>query len=557
MSATTRLQTVTHHGEGSTPPPHPDRWRILMVLCTSVVMIVVAVSSMNVALPSIQRSLGASGGELQWVVDAYALAFAGLLLFAGALGDRFGRRGALQAGLLLFGLAALIASSADDIGSLIAARGAMGVGAAFIMPSTLSIIMGIFPLSERPKAIAVWAVFAGVGGALGPIISGMLLEHFWWGSVLLIDVPLVALLLVLSQRLVPTSKSSAGHPLDVIGAILSVGALTSLVYGIIEGPERGWTDPFTVTAFVLAAAFAARFLRHERRVAAPMLDPRLFRHRGLSGGSISITAIFFAIFGMFFLVTQHLQFVQGLSPLEAGLRITPNAIAMLLVSTRVPTLTARFGTRRVMIAGFAAATGGFALLATLDPGSSDLTLMLALLCTGTGMALVMPGGTQHIMASVPADQAGVGSAVNDVAREVGGAIGIAVAGSIASTIFRASSAVTNIASATGTDERARSIGETLRTLDDVTLSPALRNDLVDQAREAFTSGSSAAFAVMALTTAAAGLLATRLLPPRPPAPHHTTPAPDPSGPSLGRHGLGSSAGQVMASTIGASSASRS
>ena len=184
-----------------------------MVLCTSVVMIVVAVSSMNVALPSIQRSLGASGGELQWVVDAYALAFAGLLLFAGALGDRFGRRGALQAGLLLFGLAALIASSADDIGSLIAARGAMGVGAAFIMPSTLSIIMGIFPLcAERPKAIAVWAVFAGVGGALGPIISGMLLEHFWWGSVLLIDVPLVALLLVLSQRLVPTSKSSAGHP---------------------------------------------------------------------------------------------------------------------------------------------------------------------------------------------------------------------------------------------------------------------------------------------------------------------------------------------------------
>ena len=237
MSATTRLQTVTHHGEGSTPPPHPDRWRILMVLCTSVVMIVVAVSSMNVALPSIQRSLGASGGELQWVVDAYALAFAGLLLFAGALGDRFGRRGALQAGLLLFGLAALIASSADDIGSLIAARGAMGVGAAFIMPSTLSIIMGIFPLSERPKAIAVWAVFAGVGGALGPIISGMLLEHFWWGSVLLIDVPLVALLLVLSQRLVPTSKSSAGHPLDVIGAILSVGALTSSSTGSSKDPS--------------------------------------------------------------------------------------------------------------------------------------------------------------------------------------------------------------------------------------------------------------------------------------------------------------------------------
>lgn len=510
MSATSPVHAAGVDRNVSLRPPHPDRWRILAVLCTSVVMIVLAVSSMNVALPSIQRSLDASGGELQWVVDAYALAFAGVLLPAGALGDRFGRRGALQAGLVLFGLAALIASSADDIATLIAARGAMGVGAALIMPSTLSIIMGIFPLSERPKAIAVWAVFAGVGGAFGPILSGVLLEHFWWGSVLLIDVPLAVLLLAMSQRLVPNSKSAAGHPLDAVGAVLSFVALTSLVYGVIEGPERGWTDSITVTAFSLAALSVAAFIRHELQTPSPMLDPRLFRHRELRAGTISIASIFFAIFGMFFLVTQHLQFVRGLSPLAAGVRITPTAIAMLTMSTRVPGLTARFGTRRVMDAGFGTATVGFTMLATVDAGSSDLTVMLALLCVGAGTAMVMPGGTQQIMASVPADRVGVGSAVNDVAREVGGAIGIAVAGSIASTIFRSSGAATDIGRATGDDEPVRSIGEALHALQDAAFPPGTRAELVDRARDAFSTGASTAFAVMASIAVAAGLLSPRL-----------------------------------------------
>ncbi len=242
----------------------------------------------------------------------------------------------MQFGLVVFGLAVLAASAADDPSQLIAARVVMGVGAAFIMPSTLSIIIHSFPFHERPKAIAMWAGFAGVGGALGPISSGLLLEHFWWGSIFFINVPLVVLLLLLTWRIVPTSKDPSGHPLDLVGAGLAMAGVVSLVFAIIEGPEKGWTDPITVGAFAIAVVLLVAFVRWELHHDTPMLDPRLFRLPGFAGGSAAVTLAFFSMFSMFFLLTQYLQFVKGYSPLGAGLRVLPNAVAMIVIAPRRP-----------------------------------------------------------------------------------------------------------------------------------------------------------------------------------------------------------------------------
>jgi MFS family permease len=302
--------------QGIAPDVYRRRWLILAILNLSLVTIVMAVSALNVALPTIQRDLGASGTELQWIVDAYALVFAGLLLPAGALGDRFGRKGALEVGLVIFGAAAFAASQASDPGQLIALRTVMGVGAAFIMPATLSIILNSFPIQERPKAIAIWAAFAGVGGALGPITSGLLLEHFWWGSVFMVTLPIVAALLLLTALFVPTSRDPGRTALDPIGSVLSVVALVGLVFAVIEGPELGWSSPRR-SRVRRARRRGFAWARYELAIKNPMLDPRLFR-RSFSTGAAAITTIFLCTFGLFFLITQFFQFVQGYSPLEAG-----------------------------------------------------------------------------------------------------------------------------------------------------------------------------------------------------------------------------------------------
>jgi EmrB/QacA subfamily drug resistance transporter len=502
---------------GIDPAIYARRWWILGSLCVSLVMIVVAVSSLNVALPTIQTELGASGTELSWIVDAYALVFAGMLLPAGALGDRFGRKGALQFGLVVFGGAAVVASFADDPTQLIAARAVMGVGAAFIMPSTLSIVMNSFPFHERPKAVAVWAAFAGVGGALGPISSGILLQHFWWGSVFFINVPLVALLLVLSWRIVPTSKDPDGHALDPVGAGLSIVGLVALVFGVIEGPERGWLDPVTVGSFVLAAIVLVSFVRWELRRPRPMLDPRLFRLPGFGAGSATITISFFCLFGMFFLLTQYLQYVKGYSPIEAGLRVLPNAVALMIVAPRGPALIGRFGVRTVLRTGFLIIAVGFALLATVDASTSDLVVMVALACTGSGMAMVMPGASQHIVGALPLAKAGVGSAVNDVTREVGGALGIAVVGSVVATVYRSADFLSVLPDQVR-DAASQSIGQTVaianQGVQEGTITAEQSQSLIAAAGEAFNDGTRIAFGGMAVVAITAGLLLSRWIPDR-------------------------------------------
>lgn len=503
-----------HHDEtfGIEPDVYRRRWLVLAILCVSLVVIVMGVSSLNNALPRLAEALDPTASQLQWIVDAYSLVFAGALLTAGALGDRFGRRGALVFGLVVFGLAALAGSQADNPTQLIAARSVMGFGAAFIMPATLSIIVNTFPMHERPRAIALWAAFAGVGSALGPVASGILLQHFWWGSVFFANLPLVVLLIVLAVWLVPTSRDPKGHALDPIGAALSVVALVALVYAVIEGPDKGWTSAPTIAGFAVAAAGGLAFVWWELRTPNPTLDPRLFRLRGFSMGSLAITLVFFSQFGFFFAFTQYMQFVKGYDPLEAAVRQLPLALMIVLVSPRSPKLVARFGVRKVVTAGFLFAALGFFVVATFQASTPYWLIVVGLLPLGTGMACIMPPASQMIVGSVPLAKSGVGSAVNDVTREVGGALGIAVLGSILATGYRNS-----IASALGDlpqavrDAASGSITEAARQAHQLA-DPAQAGALLQSAGSAFTDAIGVAFVIAGCLSLIAAAVVGRRIP---------------------------------------------
>ena len=354
--------------DGIEPAVYQRRWKILAVLCASLIIVIVGNTVLNVALPTLARpdGLGASNTELQWMVDAYALVFAGLLFTAGALGDRFGRKGALQAGLVVFAIGSLVGAFADSSGQVIAGRAVMGIGAAFIMPSTLSILTNVFPGRERAKAIAIWAGISGAGAAIGPVTSGLLLEHYWWGSVFLINLPIIAIALVAVWILVPKSKDSTASPLDPVGAVLSLVGISALVYAIIEGPNHGWASVESLLWFIGAIGVLALFAWWEWRSRHPMLDLRLFRNRRFSVASGGISLIFFAMFGMFYLLTQYLQFVLGYSPLEAALRLLPFPALMMIVAPQTPRLVARFGADRVASTGLAFIAVAFLLASQFD-----------------------------------------------------------------------------------------------------------------------------------------------------------------------------------------------
>lgn len=493
------------------------RWIVLGVLCGSLVLIVLAVSSLNVALPRIQEDLGASGTQLQWILDGYALVFAGSLLLAGAIGDRWGRKGALVSGLVVFALAAIMATMAESPAVLIAARSIMGVGAAFVMPATLSIVVNSFPFHERPKAIAVWAGFAGVGGALGPVSSGLLLKWFWWGSVFFVNLPVVALLLGLVIFLVPTSRDPEQRPLDVLGALLSVVSLVSLVFAVIEGPERGWFSPIVVGGFALFAAAGVAFVLYELRNEHPMLDPRLFKLAGFSSGAGAVTMVFFSMFSLFFLLTQYLQFVKLYTPLEAGVRVLPSALMLVLVSPRGPKIVARLGVKNTVRIGFLSQAVGLGAFAFFDRGTPYLLIALALMCTATGTAMVMPCSSQHIIGSLPLAKAGVGSAVNDVTREVGGALGIAVSGSIVASLYRTRTGFTEGIADEGAREVARdSVGKAVsvanRALADGRLSVDQFGSIVRQAGSAFNHGTRVAFIVLSVLSVITSFVVAYVMP---------------------------------------------
>ena len=409
---------------------------VLAAMCVALATVVSAVSSLNVALPDVARELRATQTQLQWIIDAYAVVFSGLLLLAGALGDRFGRRPLLLGGLVVFSAAAGAGLLASSPGALIAIRAVMGIGAAAIMPATLSIITNVFPARQRDRAVSIWAGVAGASALVGLLVSGLLLEAFSWHSVFGFSSVVGVLALIAGLRLAPNSKLDRAR-LDIVGGALSALGLSALVYGIIEGPERGWTDPVTVAAFAAACLLLSGFVAWELRREEPLLDPRLFRLPGFGAGAASITVQFFAFFGFIFVILQYIQFVLGYSPLEAGLALAPMAALMMALSPRVPRLLAHFGPGLVGPIGLLSMAGGFALFSTAGVGSGYLLILGGLVLLGVGAALATTPATTAIVASLPASKQGVASAVNDLSREVGGALGIAVLGSALADRYQA------------------------------------------------------------------------------------------------------------------------
>jgi EmrB/QacA subfamily drug resistance transporter len=509
------------------PEIHARRWFLLGIMCLSLVMVVMAVSGLNVAIPSIQRSLDATATDLQWIVDSYAIIFAGLLLTAGAIGDRFGRKRALQGGLIVFGLGSLLGTLADDVALVIVARSVMGVGAAFIMPATLSIISAVFPPGERARAIAVWAGFAGAGGALGPLVVGFLLTDwwvfpdYWWGAAFLVNVVTVVVVLVAVTIYSPRSKDDESTPLDPLGALLSIVGLAALLYGIIEGPVKGWSSGEVVGAFAIAAVTLLGFVAWERRATHPMLPMSYFRDPGFSIGSGVITFAFFVMFGFFFLVTQYLQFVRAYSPLDAGVATLPLAAALVIVSPRSAFLAGRLGPTTVIAAGFAFIVAGFGVFAVVDRDSSYLMIAVALVLLGVGMGISVAPATGSIMSAVPLNKAGVGSAVNDTTREVGGALGIAVLGSIANSAYRSGidDAVLGGLPPEASEAASESVGAAIQVAAQAPAEVALV--LADEARAAFTSAFNTALGAAAVVAGIVGVLVFaigRRTEPRAPAP---------------------------------------
>ncbi|MGB0114511.1 MAG: MFS transporter [Ilumatobacteraceae bacterium] len=503
------LPTVPLHEQ---PEIHSRRWFLLGIMCLSVVLVVMAVSGLNVAIPSMQEGLGATATDLQWIIDSYAIIFAGLLLSAGAIGDRFGRKRALQYGLVLFGAGSIVGTVADSVELVIVARLIMGVGAAFSMPATLSMISAVFPPEERSKAIAVWAGFAGAGGALGPLVVGFLLTDwwvfpsYWWGAAFLVNVVTVPLVLIAVSIWAPRSRDDDATPLDPVGAVLSLIGLAALLYSIIEGPVKGWTSPEVLIGFAVAIVGLGGFVSWERRTRHPMLPMQFFGDVRFSLGSGVITFAFFVMFGFFFLMTQFLQFVRWYSPLDAGVATLPLAFALVLVSPRSAALAARFGTTTVITIGFAFIVAGFAVMATVDSSTSYLVIALSLMLLGVGMGVTTAPATGSIMSAVPLNKAGVGSAVNDTTREVGGALGIAVLGSIANSVYRSEIRTDSLSQLPpeAADAAGESIGAALGVAAQLPGDAAAL--LTSEAQAAFTDSFSAALWSSAVVAAIIGVV---------------------------------------------------
>ncbi len=417
-------------------PTARHRRAILFVVALALMAVVSAVSGLNVALPSLARDTGASQTELTWIVDAYTVVFAGLLLFAGALGDRYGRKQLLVVGLITFGVAAAVGLMTTSPSQLILVRVLMGVGAAAIMPTTLSVITTSFPESERPKAIGVWVAIAGGGAILGLFATGLLLEWFPWTSFFGLNVTLAAVAVVGVLAVVPSSVDPERPALDLVGATLSLVAVSTLVFGIIEGPSRGWADPVTLAALVTGVVAGLGFIGWELRTTQPMLDPRLFRMRGFSAGSLTITVQFLAAFGFFFVCIQYLQYVTGRSPLEAAIALLPLPIVLLPVARRAPIVAERVGFRRVAPLGLVAMAVGFMVFSRLDVDTPYWVFATGIVCFALGMGLAGTPSTTAITASLSMGKQGVASAVNDTARELGSAFGIAILGSVLNEQYR-------------------------------------------------------------------------------------------------------------------------
>ncbi len=489
------------------------RWWILGLLSLSLLIIGLDNTILNVAIPTLQREFDASATELQWMVDAYILVFAGLLLTMGSLGDRFGRKRALQLGIVVFGLSSLFAAYAESTAQLIAARALMGIGGALIMPSTLSILTNVFPREERGRAISVWAGVAGLGIGLGPITGGLLLENFWWGSVFLINIPIALIAIVGGIVIIPESRDPHPAPVDVPGAALSIGAVTALVFAIIEAPARGWTDAVVLACFAGGAVLAAAFVVWEVRTPHPMLNLSFFKNPRFSAGAGAIAIAFFAMFGMVFGLTQYLQFVQGYTPLEAGARMVPLALGVVVGAGNSHRLVAKLGTDKVVALGLLLVTVVLTSMSLWRPDTEYWIVGTTIFLLAVGLGNAMAPATDAVMGAVPEANAGVASAMNDVTRQVAGAFGVAIIGSAINTVYSRSmaDAVAGLppeAAAAASD----SIGAAARV---ALLAPAqAANRLLDAAGMAFSDALNVAVLVSASAALIGAVLVVRFMPAR-------------------------------------------
>ncbi|NEB84171.1 MFS transporter [Streptomyces anulatus] len=485
---------------------HRRRWWILAVLMFSVLIVVLDNSILNVAVKTIASpaptGIGATQSELEWAINSYTLVFAGLLFTAGLLGDRIGRKKVLLAGILVFGVGSALAAFSASPGELITWRALMGFGAAFVMPATLAVLMNVFERDEQPKAIGIWAGSVGLGIAIGPITGGLLLEHFWWGSIFLVNVPVVVVALVAMAVLVPDSRDPKPGKVDPVGVALSIVGLVLLVYGIIRGGELAdFTDTTVLLAIVGGLLVLAGFVWHEKRSSHPAIDITYFRKPAFSAAVAAIALVFFALMGVTFFSAFYLQSVRGYTALESGLLIVPLAAAQMIFAPRARLVVDRFGARAVCTAGMLLVAAGLASFALFDTGTPVWAMCLVFFVQGTGMAHIMPPVTVAVMQALPREKAGSGSAINNTFRQVGGALGIAVLGSVLSTVYRGGIEGHLGAVPAGVrDVAGESIEATLGVAEK--LGPVAGKPLVAAANDAFVS----AMHVTALGSAAVALI---------------------------------------------------
>lgn len=417
----------------------PRRWWVLAVLCLSALLVTIDNTIVNVALPTLSRALGTSTTGLQWVVDAYTLLFSGLLLAGGGLGDRLGRKKVLQCGLVLFILACLGAAASSTTDELIAARAAMGVAAALIYPATLALLTVVFiDRHEKATAVGIWSGVSGLAVASGPVAGGVLLRHYSWSSIFLVNIPVAVLALVAGLRLVPETRDPSAGRFDVAGAVMSVAAIGLLVWTIIEAPTRGWGTPVTVFGFLGTTVLLGAFIWWEAQRPNPLLDIALFANRRFSAASAAIAMAFFGLFGFIFLITQFFQAVRGYDTLHAGIATLPFALVVASLSPVAIVLMKSLGTKIVVVVGLLLMSGGFVVAALTTAGAAYWgPIVSSMVAIAAGLALTTSPATDAIMGALSTDKAGAGSAVNDTTREVGGALGVAVIGSIMNSVYRA------------------------------------------------------------------------------------------------------------------------
>ncbi|WP_406499481.1 DHA2 family efflux MFS transporter permease subunit [Streptomyces sp. NBC_00846] len=489
------------------------RWPILAVLCLSLLIVGLDVTVLNVALPTLVDELGASTSQLQWLVDIYSLMAAGLMLFAGSVADRFGRKPLFLCGLLLFTGASAAAAYSGSATQLMVARGVMGVGEALIMPATLSIIGVVFTEpAERMKAIGLWSAMIGVGLALGPLIGGWLLGNFWWGSVFLINVPIGVIALIVALKIVPNSRAAA-RSLDLVGAVLSVLGVGALLWAIIEGPVKGWTSDPVLIAFGAAVVLLAAFLVRERTARDPMLPLGIFAHRRLAVGNILVFLGLLSLLGALFVMVQYLQFVLGYDAGETGLRIAPTALIILVAAPLASFLGQHLDTRWLAATGLAFATASLLILATTQDQDGYGQVLAAMLCLGVGAGFIIGPTSDAIVGSLSDDDLGVGSATNSASVQLGSALGVAVLGSLLSGAYRddlADSASAAHLPEGALDAAGDSVGAALAVAGEV---PGQAGQaFAEAARSAYVSGMAPAMFTGAAVAAAGILVAILLFP---------------------------------------------